>query len=116
MSDLEYVCDGYRHLVCLPYSVENLHRMARELGIHRGWFHSSPRFPHYDIPKRRISEIMKKCRVVSSREIIAIIYDYDSKTKAGPAGPQRDEQADGVSSLQSGGPRPTPSHEREQEK
>lgn len=70
---LEYVCDAYRHLVCLPYSVDNLHRMARELGIHRGWFHAG-KFPHYDIPKRRISEIKSKCRVVESREILGIIY------------------------------------------
>jgi hypothetical protein len=81
---LEYVCDAYRHLVCIPYSIENLHRMARELGIHRGWFHGG-RHPHYDIPKRRISEIMAKCRVVPSREIVGIFLDnpHDSETKAG---------------------------------
>jgi hypothetical protein len=69
---LEHVCDSRRHLVCLPYSVANLHRMAVELGIARGWFHGG-RHPHYDIPKRRIKEIMAKCRVVSSRELLAII-------------------------------------------
>jgi hypothetical protein len=46
--------------------------MARELGIHRGWFHGG-RHPHYDIPKRRIREIMARCRVVSSRDILKIL-------------------------------------------
>lgn len=75
---LEYVCDAYRHLICLPYSIDNLHRMARDLGIHRGWFHNG-KYPHYDIPKRRISEIMKKCRVVPSQDIIGIFYDLQAK-------------------------------------
>lgn len=72
---LEYVCDAYRHLVCRPYTVENLHQMARELGIHRGWFHAG-RHPHYDIPKRRVREIMARCQVVSSRDLLAIIYEW----------------------------------------
>jgi hypothetical protein len=65
-------CDNARHLVCVPYSVENLHAMAAELGIGRHWFHSSSRYPHYDIPKRRIAEITAKCTLVSGREILAI--------------------------------------------
>lgn len=71
--DLEYVCDGMRHLVCIPYSIPNLHRMAKDLGIKRCWYHKASVYPHYDIPKRRIEEIQKKCRVVSGREILAII-------------------------------------------
>jgi hypothetical protein len=74
---LQFVCDAYRHLVCLPYTVANLHQMAVELGIHRGWFHGG-KYPHYDIPKRRIKEIMAKCRVVESRAILAIILKYEA--------------------------------------
>lgn len=44
--------------------------MAKVLGIHRGWFHHN----HYDIPKKRVSEIMAKCKVVRSREIVAILH------------------------------------------
>lgn len=74
---LTYVCDGLRHLVCVPYSVENLHRMARELGLGRHWFHSSLRHPHYDIPVRRRVEIEKKCRRVRGRDILLIMAgDY----------------------------------------
>lgn len=75
MSDpvLRYVCDDHRHLICLPYSVENLHRMADDLGIKRCWFHSGSRFPHYDIPVRRIDDIRAQCRVVSSRELLSLI-------------------------------------------
>jgi len=66
---LEFLTDGSRHLICLPYSIENLHEMARQLDIKRCWFHRD----HYDIPKKRISEIEAKCRMVTSREIVQIV-------------------------------------------
>ena len=69
---MKFVCDDARHLVCVPYSVENLHAMAVELNIKRCWFHAG-KHPHYDIPKRRILEIQAKCEVVSSKEILQII-------------------------------------------
>lgn len=72
---LRYYCDGLRHLVCVPYSVENLHRMAEILGIKRCWFHPSKGHPHYDIPKRRIDEIRKRCKVVPGRVILRIIKE-----------------------------------------
>ena len=66
---LTYYCDDHRHLVCKPYSIDNLHRMAADLGVKRCWFHKN----HYDIPKRRIVEIQAKCEVVGSRKIVEII-------------------------------------------
>ena len=69
---MKYLTDGSRHLICKPYSIENLHKMANELGIKRCWFHNG-KFPHYDIPKRRIKEIESKCEMVSSIEIVKII-------------------------------------------
>lgn len=69
---MTYYSDNSRHLVCFPFSVENLHEMARVLSINRCWFHASPRFPHYDIPKKRLSEIAAKTTVVSSRMILKI--------------------------------------------
>lgn len=56
----------------MPYTVPNLHRMARELNIKRCWYHGGAN-PHYDIPKLRVREIMRKCEVVSSREILLVI-------------------------------------------
>lgn len=73
MSDLQFFCDDERHLVCVPYSVENLHITAEMLSIKRCWFHASSVYPHYDIPKRRIESIKKLCNVVLTREILAII-------------------------------------------
>lgn len=64
-----YVCDHKRHLVCIPYSIENLHLMAKELRIGKHWFHKD----HYDIPKKRIDEIRKECYLVTSREVLNII-------------------------------------------
>ena len=66
-----YYCDNSRHLVCVPYSRENLHKMAADLGIKQCWFHGG-KHPHYDIPLRRIGEIQAKCRVVPSRTILLI--------------------------------------------
>jgi FMN phosphatase YigB (HAD superfamily) len=64
-----YYTDGKRHLICVPYSIENLHEMARRLGIKRCWFHKD----HYDIPKRRIKEIEAQCDIISSKKIVDII-------------------------------------------
>jgi hypothetical protein len=66
---MKYYTDGKRHLVCVPYSIANLHAMADELNIKRCWFHKD----HYDIPKRRIEEIEARCQLVSSKTIIMII-------------------------------------------
>ena len=66
---LTYVTDKKRHLVCVPYSIENLHQMAKELKIHKCWFHKN----HYDIPKLRIEEIEKQCKIVDPKNIVEII-------------------------------------------
>jgi hypothetical protein len=66
---MRYLTDGKRHLICDPYSIENLHRMADDLDIKRCWFHKD----HYDIPKKRIDEIEAKCEMVSSKEIVKIM-------------------------------------------
>jgi len=68
-NTLIYYCDSSRHLVCIPYSIDNLHKMANELRISHLWFHNN----HYDIPKRKIKSIKKKCIVVSSKDIVRII-------------------------------------------
>ena len=67
--DLKYYCDNKRHLVCKPYSKENPHVMAADLGIGPHWFHKD----HYDIPKTRINEVMSKCIIVRPRDIVQII-------------------------------------------
>jgi hypothetical protein len=71
-----YVTDGKRHLVCIPYSTENLHSMAADLGIGRHWFHKN----HYDIPKKRMDEITSKCTLVSSKDIVKIIRGTYDRT------------------------------------
>lgn len=66
-----FYCDNNRHLVCVPYSKENLHKMANILNIKKCWFHKD----HYDIPIKRIEEIKSKCTLVSSKEILKIIKE-----------------------------------------
>lgn len=67
-KELRYLCDNMRHLVCLPYSISNLHIMANELNINHCWFDKD----HYDIPKRRIDEIRSVCEIVSPKIIARI--------------------------------------------
>jgi hypothetical protein len=67
--DLRFYCDRRRHMVCVPYSIENLHRMAAELLLKRCWFHRD----HYDMPKRRIAELTPRCILVRSADIVRII-------------------------------------------
>lgn len=69
LDPLKYICDKDRHLICVPYSLENLHRMAKELGIENCWFHKN----HYDIPNERVVEITAKCRKVERSTIVEII-------------------------------------------
>lgn len=68
---LKFYCDTKRHLVCLPYSVENLHEMARQLGIKKCWFHRGT-YLHYDIPIRRYDEIRRRCVLIPERDILKI--------------------------------------------
>lgn len=65
--------DAMRHLVCVPFSVENLHAMAEELGIKRCWFHASKDHPHYDVPKKRMATIGERSTLVRPRQVLAII-------------------------------------------
>jgi hypothetical protein len=69
-----------RHLICLPYSIENLHKMAEALDIGKHWYHTG-KYPHYDIPKSRIEEIKSKCKVVRPREILEIIQNGQKKSE-----------------------------------
>lgn len=71
MNSLDYICDKSRHLICIPYSIDNLHKMADSLNINRSWFHKN----HYDIPEKRIEEITSKCEVVGSKDIVRIIKE-----------------------------------------
>lgn len=72
---MKYVCDNGRHLICVPYSIENLHAMAKDLNIKRCWYHSGSNYPHYDIPKKRIAEIQAKCEIISSSALLTIIKE-----------------------------------------
>lgn len=84
---LQFICDRKRHVICWPYSEENLHRMAASLGIKRAWFHKGKKMgsnyecivqlAHYDMPKKRQNELLAipEMRIVTSREIIQIIKE-----------------------------------------
>ena len=68
-TELIFYQDDQRHLVCVPYSIENLHRMADVLGVKRHFYHASP-YPHYDVPKTMAP--LPSVTIVRPREIIKI--------------------------------------------
>jgi hypothetical protein len=68
---VDYFQDTQRHLVCKPYSRENLHDMARFLGIKRCWFHAKP-YPHYDIPKRRFPLPQLSVKIIMPKDLLLI--------------------------------------------
>lgn len=73
--NLGFYCDEKIHLVCKPYSVENLHLMANFLSLKRCWYHKG-NYPHYDIPKKRIEEIKAKCEIIDSKVLLTIIKTH----------------------------------------
>lgn len=91
MQELTYICDNSRHLICLPYSIENLHRMASDLGLAKNWYHKGSH-PHYDMPKKRVAEITNMCKVVSSKELLLIIKNevQDNRKETGLSYIERD--------------------------
>jgi hypothetical protein len=48
--------------------------MAQELDINKCWYHRG-KYPHYDIPKKRIMEIMSKCKIINTKELFLIIKE-----------------------------------------
>lgn len=76
---MKYITDGKRHLICVPYSIENLHKMAEDLNINRCWFHNG-NHKHYDIPKLRIKEIEAQCEIVSLKQLVRIITETKNES------------------------------------
>jgi hypothetical protein len=70
---LRYLCDENRHLICLPFSLENMKRMAFELELKRKCLSKVPGKRFYRIPLGRLDEIMHQCEVVAAWEILEII-------------------------------------------
>jgi hypothetical protein len=61
--------DDQRHIVCQPFSLDNLHKVAEYLEIKKHWFHAKP-YPHYDAPKKWKPPVV--CELVSPRRILEI--------------------------------------------
>lgn len=76
---LEYYCDNQGHLVCLPYTIDNLHQMANELGLDQSHFKSHPKHAHYLISDNQKDTIMPQCHLVSSKHIIYIVRSRNIK-------------------------------------
>jgi len=55
-------------------NVEELHKMARRLGLYRAWFQSG-RFPHYDLtPAKRRMALRLGAQEVDARELMRCCF------------------------------------------
>lgn len=65
---------GYAAHMISDVSIEDLHNFAKENGIHKRFYHSSKKHPHYDIIAENYNRAIKGgAVVVSSKEIIRIL-------------------------------------------
>lgn len=56
-------------------SLEDLHEQMMKIGIKRCWYHSSSRYKHYDIPKRKRETFFQdnpEVQQVSSQKIVEL--------------------------------------------
>ena len=65
-------------MYCHMYSpdVEELHQMARAIGLKRAWFQNKRgrNFPHYDLsPTKRAAAIAAGATAVTCRELVQIV-------------------------------------------
>jgi len=80
-----YIDDAYipfwRMKMChmIADTPEELHAMAKKIGVARKWFQNKPRFPHYDIcmSKRKLA-VENGAREVTTMELVRISKRKDS--------------------------------------
>lgn len=63
------------HLICTD-GIPALHLYCERIGIKRCWFHSSSRFPHYDIPKKKRATFFTdhpEVKRVTARQIVTLL-------------------------------------------
>lgn len=77
VSDLTLLLDDDGgHIVCLPYTVDNLHRMAKELGLARSRFRNpEDGWPYYSVPMTLRHDILDRTDVefVSVEQLLCAI-------------------------------------------
>lgn len=60
-------------------TIEELHAMARSIGIQRKWFQANASFPHYDICNaKRALALSLGAKEVTSRELVAVMRRFRS--------------------------------------
>ena len=71
-TTLCFITDGKRHLICEPYSIENLHKMAEERDIKRCWFHGGSK------PEPWVSRT-KRVEIENYDEIVEELFKESAK-------------------------------------
>lgn len=69
VEELIYITDGVGNVICLPYSVENLHKMADDLGIAKRWYRDG----HYKVPKEIADDLEEKCDKVTTTTLFRTV-------------------------------------------
>lgn len=55
-------------------TLEELHALARKIGLRRGWFQTHHRLPHYDLtPRRRVLALKAGAQAASLKEYLRVL-------------------------------------------
>lgn len=65
VDELLFLSDGRRNLICVPYSIENMKKMADELGIKKTWLKKD----RFVIPEDYFEVVETKCNIVSTQTL-----------------------------------------------
>lgn len=73
MNDVDnilFLTDGNKNVICVPYSEDNLHKMAKKLGISNRFFRKT----HYVIPDAIRDNVEEYCEKVTSKTLFRTLY------------------------------------------
>ena len=71
-DSLIYCLDDDLHLICMPYSDENIRMMAEHLKLVRNWLVSG-RHKYYEVPLHEAQRIASQTLRVSHGQLISVI-------------------------------------------
>lgn len=67
-------------------TVDELHKLAGEIGMKRSWFQNKPGFPHYDLtPQKRSIAVSRGAVEVTARQMVDLKRANRAKSAGGVA-------------------------------
>lgn len=71
IENLLYLSDTSKRLICMPYSKENMDKMANDLGLKSDWLKND----HYVVPEDVYNDIDSSVSKVSTTTLFRSLYN-----------------------------------------